>query len=66
MSRNRRHRRLEKIGDTCFWVGFLGVIVVSGEDTTLTLGQWLLWCACSLSIMGLGTYILNRIGGNKS
>ena len=66
MSKNRGRRRLEKIGDTCYMLGLLGVIVVSGEDTTLTLGQWVLWCACSLSIMGLGTYILNHIDGNKS
>ena len=51
-------RRIEKVGSFFLGIGFLGLIVVSGDNSTLTLGQLCIWALCSTFILGIGFFIL--------
>lgn len=51
-------RRIEKVGSFFLGMGFLGLIVVSGDNSTLTLGQLCIWGLCSIFIMGIGFHTL--------
>lgn len=51
-------RGIEKVGMFFFGTGFLGLVVVSGENSTLTLGQLCIWALCSILVMGIGFHIL--------
>lgn len=57
----RNRRRIEKIGNWCMGIGLCTVIGISGDYSTLTLGQifWIGMGGCAL--MGIGVFLSNFI-----
>lgn len=57
----RNRRRVDNIGSALLGIGFLGMAVISGDNSTLTLGQLWLWGLVSCAVMGLGCMLVNFI-----
>lgn len=57
----RNRQRVDKIGSALLGIGFMGMILVSGDNSTLTLGQLWLWGLVSCAVTGLGCLLVNFV-----